>query len=124
MRTHTSAAGYSPFEPLSDDFRAYAQKNIRKIYTTFKQRVAAGRNLSLEKVESLAQGRVWSGKEALANGLVDALGGLDEAIDAAASQANLEKYNCIAYPRWDKDLESIINQLIPTLKYEGLLKIL
>ena len=124
VRTHTNAAGYSPFEPLSDDFRAYVQKNIRKIYSTFKQRVAAGRNLSLEKVESLAQGRVWSGKEALANGLVDALGGLDEAIAAAASQANLKEYNCIAYPRWDKDLESIINQLIPTLKYEGLLKIL
>ena len=124
VRTHTNAAGYSPFEPLSDDFKAYVQKNIRKIYSTFKQRVAAGRNLSLEKVESLAQGRVWSGKEALANGLVDALGGLDEAIAAAASQANLKEYNCIAYPRWDKDLESIINQLIPTLKYEGLLKIL
>ena len=60
VQTHTNAAGYSSFEPLSDDFRAYVQKNIRKIYSTFKQRVAAGRNLSLEKVESLAQGRVWS----------------------------------------------------------------
>lgn len=124
VQTHTNAAGYSSFEPLSDNFRAYVQKNIRKIYSTFKERVAAGRNLSLEKVESLAQGRVWSGKEALANGLVDTLGGLEEAITAAASQANLEEYNRIAYPQWDQDLESIINKMIPTAKYEGLSKIL
>ena len=124
VQTHTNAAGYSSFEPLSDNFRAYVQKNIRKIYSTFKERVAAGRNLSLEKVESLAQGRVWSGKEALANGLVDTLGGLEEAIAAAASQANLEEYNRIAYPQWDQDLESIINKMIPTAKYEGLSKIL
>ena len=124
VQTHTNAAGYSAFEPLSDNFRTYVKKNIRKIYRTFKERVAAGRNLSLEKVENLAQGRVWSGKEALANGLVDALGGLEEAIAAAASQANLEEYNRIAYPLLDQDLESIINQMIPTTKYEGLSKIL
>ena len=55
---------------------------------------------------------------------MDTLGGLEEAIAAAASQANLEEYNRIAYPQWDQDLESIINQMIQIVKYEGLSKIL
>ncbi|MGB1020683.1 MAG: signal peptide peptidase SppA, partial [Flavobacteriaceae bacterium] len=108
VQTHSNALGYSLFEPLSDGFKAFLIKNIRKTYTTFKQRVAQGRSLSLEEVETLAQGRVWTGKEALENGLIDGLGGLETALEEAAAMANIEKYTQMAYPQWDEDLESIL----------------
>ena len=64
-------ADYSFFEPMSDEFREVTTEGIEQIYTTFLQRVADGRGMSIEAVDSIAQGRVWSGKEALDNGLVD-----------------------------------------------------
>lgn len=123
VQTHSNALGYSLFEPLSDGFKAFLIKNIRKTYTTFKQRVAQGRSLSLEEVETLAQGRVWTGKEALENGLIDGLGGLETALEEAAAMANIEKYNQMAYPQWDEDLESILNQMIPSAENELLSKL-
>ena len=123
VQTHSNALGYSLFEPLSDGFKAFLIKNIRKTYTTFKQRVAQGRSLSLEEVETLAQGRVWTGKEALENGLIDGLGGLETALEEAAAMANIEKYNQMAYPHWDEDLESILNQMIPSAENELLSKL-
>lgn len=123
VQTHSNALGYSLFEPLSDGFKAFLIKNIRKTYTTFKQRVAQGRSLSLEEVETLAQGRVWTGKEALDNGLIDGLGGLETALEEAAAMANIEKYNQMAYPHWDEDLESILNQMIPSAENELLSKL-
>lgn len=123
VQTHSNALGYSLFEPLSDGFKAFLIKNIRKTYTTFKQRVAQGRSLSLEEVETLAQGRVWTGKEALDNGLIDGLGGLETALEEAAAMANIEKYNQMAYPQWDEDLESILNQMIPSAENELLSKL-
>jgi protease-4 len=62
----------------------------------------------METVEDIAQGRVWSGKDALRIGLVDALGGLQEAIAAAADLAGVESYNLVDYPKYDDDLESIL----------------
>lgn len=123
VQTHSNALGYSLYEPLSDGFKAFLIKNIRKTYTTFKQRVAQGRSLSLEEVETLAQGRVWTGKEALENGLIDGLGGLETALEEAAAMANIEKYNQMAYPQWDEDLESILNQMIPSAENELLSKL-
>jgi len=120
VQTHQNALGYSPFTPISEGFKDLLKKNIHKTYTTFKERIAQGRGLSLETVETLAQGRVWTGKEALENGLIDALGGLDEAVEAAAREAQIETYNRMHYPRWEDDLESLLNQMIPSAKIEGL----
>jgi len=123
VKTHSNALGYSLFEPLSDGFKSFLIKNIRKTYTLFKDRVAQGRSLSLEQVETLAQGRVWTGKEAVENGLIDGLGGLQTAIKEAAAMANIEEYNQMAYPQWDEDLESIFNQMIPSLENQLFVKI-
>ena len=73
-----------------------------------------GRGLTSETVEALAQGRVWSGKQALSVGLVDHLGGLQDAIEAAAEVANIENYNTIDYPKFEEDLESILSGAIPS----------
>lgn len=65
------------------------QSLIERGYADFLSRVAEGRNLKVEAVEPLAQGRVWSGRDAKANGLVDQLGGFDDAVAAAAARAEL-----------------------------------
>ena len=105
--THDNAMGYSVFEPLSGGFKKSTISTIEKVYHTFKSRVAEGRSLSMEVVEEIAQGRVWSGKEAIQVGLVDALGGLKEAITAAAELAEIENYNLVDYPKYEDNLESI-----------------
>ena len=106
VTTHENAMGYSIFEPLSRGFEKSVKTTIEKIYHTFKSRVAEGRSLSMEMVEEIAQGRVWSGKDAIEIGLVDELGGLMKAITTAAELAEIEKYNLIDYPKFDDDLES------------------
>ncbi len=78
------------FNKMSQSARNYFQKSVNKVYKTFKTRVSEGRNLDMDKVEELAQGRVWTGADALQNGLVDAHGGLTEAIITAAERANIQ----------------------------------
>ena len=108
VTTHENAMGYSVFEPISKGFKKSTTSSIEKIYHTFKSRVAEGRSLSMETVEEIAQGRVWSGKDAVEIGLVDTLGGLQEAIAAAAELAELDKYNLVDYPKYEEDFESML----------------
>ena len=108
VTTHENAMGYSVFEPISKGFKKNTTSSIEKIYHTFKSRVAEGRSLSMETVEEIAQGRVWSGKDAVEIGLVDTLGGLQEAIAAAAELAELDKYNLVDYPKYEEDFESML----------------
>lgn len=74
---------------------------IKGMYKDFVSRVASGRNASFDKIAEIAQGRVWSGVDGLKNGLVDVLGGLETAINIAASKANLKKgsYTLAEYPQ-------------------------
>ncbi len=81
--------------PLSDISSNAMQATIDHGYQRFVQLVSESRGMSLEAVESIAQGQVWSGEDALAYGLVDSLGGLDEAIDAAAELAQLSDYEAV-----------------------------
>jgi protease-4 len=111
VETHPNAMGYSIFQPLSPAFEAQTKKSIEKTYSTFKQRVADGRKLSEETVEELAQGRVWTGKQALDNGLIDSLGGLQATIQAAAKLANIENYNVMDYPKFEDDLTAILSDM-------------
>ena len=80
---------------------------IEKVYTTFKSRVSEGRSLNMEKVEDLSKGRIWSGKDAVENGLVDAIGGLEDAIQATAEMAAIENYNIDSYPKYENEFEHI-----------------
>ncbi len=81
--------------PLSDISSNAMQSMIDHGYQRFIQLVAESRGMSVEAVESVAQGQVWSGEDALAIGLVDSLGGLQQAIDAAASLAELQQYDTV-----------------------------
>ena len=122
VMTHKNAVGYSPFEPISPGFRKSALESIEHVYDTFKQRVADGRNLSLEEVEALAQGRVWTGLQAKENGLVDELGGLGAAIEAAAVLAEIEEYNLTSYPKIETDFDDIFALMSPFAAIETQIK--
>jgi protease IV len=93
---------YADFPTMSRDMTAdeaqRMQRSIDDIYGKFKGHVAKGRRLSPEIVDSIAQGRVWTGVNALDKGLVDGLGGLDRAIESAAAKANLKTYSVVTYP--------------------------
>jgi protease-4 len=115
VETHPNALGYSIFQPLSPAFEAKTKKSIEKTYALFKQRVAEGRKLSETAVEDLAQGRVWSGKQALANGLIDSLGGLQATIQAAAKLAQIDHYKVMEYPNFEEDLSSLLSGLTISL---------
>lgn len=96
---------YSVFEPMDKKFYDVTKEGVEQIYTTFVNRVAIGRNMTFEQVNEIAQGRVWTGKEALKNGLVDKLGNLNDAITVAAELAQIEAYKVRNYPNYKKDLK-------------------
>ena len=83
---------------LNIDEKMLLQTYVTEAYDTFITRCADGRNKSKATIDSIGQGRVWTGKQALELGLVDELGGLDKAIEVAAQKANLEKYDTNHYP--------------------------
>lgn len=81
--------GLGAMRPSTPAERAFLMRSIDRIYETFTGKVASGRNLPIDKVLSISGGRVWSGVDALQNGLVDATGGLKEAIAVAADKAGI-----------------------------------
>ncbi len=87
------------------------QDGVDDIYLDFTQKAADGRGMDVEKLRSIASGRVWSGLEAKENGLVDQLGGLSEAIAVAATEAKLEKYRVQYYPKEEDPLEKLLNDM-------------
>ena len=113
VMTHKNALGYSPFESLSDGFRKSTRQSIEHVYETFKKRVSEGRGLSLSAVEEIAQGRVWTGVQAKENGLIDELGGLNQAIEAAAELAEIDSYNLTSYPKVETDIDDIFGLINP-----------
>ncbi len=103
--TNKQSIGYSPFEPISEEFYKVTKEGVERVYTTFVNRVAQGRNMTFDEVDEIAQGRVWTGKEAVDNGLVDELGSLEDAIKAAAKLAEIDSYRVRNYPDYEKDFK-------------------
>jgi protease-4 len=96
------AATGSVLQPLSPILADVIQQSVQEVYDMFINKVAISRDLPLEHVAEIAEGRVWSGTDALDNGLVDKLGGLDDAVASAAAMAGLEEYDVVYI---EKDLE-------------------
>ncbi len=112
--TNANAVDYSFFEPMSDAFRQQMEEGIADTYTAFLERVAEGRDMSVEAVNEIAQGRVWSGITAKEIGLVDELGSLDAAIKAAAELAGLSSYSIRKYPKYKSNFERFMDNLSTT----------
>ena len=122
VETHPNALGYSPFQTLNKSYEQQMISGIENIYDIFKERVIQGRELSPEAVENLAQGRVWSGKQALKLGLIDDLGDLQDAITLAANDLDIEDYNVIEYPKFEDNLENMLKGITPSLEVINPLK--
>ena len=94
--------------PLDEEEKAMIQRSIERTYREFKSRVAEGRKRDTAYIESIAQGHVYTGAQGIKLGLVDTLGGLDDAIAYAAKQANLKEYRVKLYPE-EKSLSEQIS---------------
>ncbi|MEY8019480.1 signal peptide peptidase SppA [Muriicola sp. SD30] len=114
VETNSNATEYSLFEPMTPEFRSVITESIEATYQTFLTRVSEGRNISMERADSLAQGRVWSGAEALRIGLIDELGGLEDAIEEAADLAEISSYSIRRYPRYKSNFEMLMEDLSGT----------
>ena len=109
--TNRNSVDYSIFEPMSDSFRAQVKEGVERTYETFLNRVAEGRGMTTSEVDQIAQGRVWSGTEAVEMGLVDELGSLDDALEEAARLGEVSDYRVVKYPRFKSDFERLMDDL-------------
>ncbi|MEC8375602.1 MAG: signal peptide peptidase SppA [Pseudomonadota bacterium] len=89
----TELTGFSVARPLAPEFGQILQRNVENTYGNFLSLVASSREMTVEEVDDVAQGRVWIGEDALELGLVDQLGTLEDAVSAAAEFAALEEYD-------------------------------
>lgn len=106
--------------PLNPAERQFVQNSIDTIYNTFKGRVAAGRRLKASVVDSIAQGRVWTGQRAVGIGLVDRLGNLNDALNCAAKMANVKEFKVKEYPEKKNFLEKIFNNYSNDVKVKAI----
>ena len=88
--------------PLSPEEKAILQNNVNRGYDEFTKAVADGRHKTQEYINSIGQGRVWTGEQAVKIGLVDRLGTINDAIASAAKKANIKKYTLVPYPEQKK----------------------
>lgn len=98
VKTNRHSAFGTPARPLNAEEMAYIDAYIERGYRLFISRVAQGRKMTAAQVDSLAQGRVWLGTDALHRKLIDGLGGLPDAVAKAAKLAKLADYHTQAYP--------------------------
>lgn len=98
VKTNANAEFVGINRPLNDYQKKVLLNSIEDVYSTFVGHVAKGRNLTREKVDSIGQGRVWSGVDAKSIGLIDEWGGLYDAIAEAAKMAGTDNYKIVEYP--------------------------
>ena len=121
VKTNDIADLGNTMRPMTDSERAIIQNHVNRGYELFISRCAEGRNTSNDEIKLVAEGRVWTGSDALSIGLVDVLGGLDEAIAIAAAKAELtDNYAVAEYPK-QKD---VFTKLIEDLTGETLTSII
>lgn len=111
VKTHENSANYSPFVPVDEKFKAFTLESVEQIYKTFVTHVAEGRKMSFDQVDAIAQGRVWSGSEAVKIGLVDKIGGLNDAIAEAAKIAKIKDFTTQNYPEYEKTFGDLMGSL-------------
>lgn len=98
VKTNKYSTFGNPSRPFSNDEMARINVYIERGYNDFRECVSKGRSKSVADVEKIAQGRVWTGDDAVRIGLVDELGGLDDAVKKAAELAELDKWHTESYP--------------------------
>jgi protease-4 len=110
VKTNEHADLGSIWRPLSDDEYRIIQKGVDRIYDKFLGVVADGRKMEKSMVDSIGQGRVWAGVDAKRIGLVDEIGGLEDAVKAAAKLAGLENYRILDLPALKTPFEEFVSE--------------
>lgn len=113
VSTSTYADAPSLTRPMREDEKRIVQGEVDRIYLDFKQRVADGRKRDIAYIDSIAQGRVWTGKKAIEIGLADEIGGLAKAIEVAAKLSKMTDYRIKEYPE-PKSILDYVLQTYPT----------
>lgn len=112
VRTGNFGESFTVTRSLTQAEKNIWQKKLDDHYATFRKKAADGRNTSVDEIEKVASGRVWTGEQALANKLVDVLGNFDDAIMIAAKKANIEgDYKVRYYPEQIPFFDNLLNQL-------------
>ncbi|MEZ4925635.1 MAG: signal peptide peptidase SppA [Saprospiraceae bacterium] len=117
VKTGKYSAFGTPFVDFSPQESALIQGRVDEIYGDFLQKVATGRKQTKEQIDEIAQGRVYSGSRAKEIGLVDDIGGLDRALQAAASLAGIKKYRSAEYPEAKTGMEQLLEKLLHKDKF-------
>ena len=108
VKTHKHSDIANGYRKLSNDELNVIQNSVEDIYETFITHVSEGRGIPVRKVDEIGQGRVWSGTDALSIGLIDEIGGLEDAIASAADLSSLEDYRIITLPKKTDMFEEFI----------------
>ncbi len=112
VKTSPYAVAVTPFYDLREDEEEIMNNSIDRMYDLFLTRVSDGRRMTKDAVHEVAQGRVWSGVDAVNNGLVDELGDLNDAIAIAAQMADVEDYGVLEFPYIELDMfQKILKEL-------------
>ena len=93
---------------MTEAEKQITQNGVDRIYLQFKQKVAEGRKKDINYIDSIAQGRVWSGEDAVRIGLVDRIGNIQDAIASAARLAKLKDYGVKEFPESENWLDDIL----------------
>ena len=120
VKTATYADAPTATRPLNTMEQKMLQTGVDSIYHTFKSRVAKGRKKSIEYIDSIAQGRVWLGSDAIGVGLVDRIGTLNDAIASAAKMAKVKGYSIKQFPESKSFLEDFIEDYKDYVKIKSI----
>ena len=110
VKTAPYADAGAIYKPMTEAEKRFAQNSVDRIYMQFKQRVAQGRKKDVAYIDSIAQGRVWSGRDAVQIGLVDKIGTLQNAVECAARMAKVSNYRLREYPETESWLDRLLHK--------------
>ena len=113
IKTNKHSAFGTVSRPFNAEEMELLDAYIDRGYKLFRKRVADGRQMKTDDVEKIAQGRVWIGKDALKNKLVDEMGGIDKAVAKAAELAKLKEHHTVSYPAQPDWLEQLMKNMNP-----------
>lgn len=111
VNTTKASTYFNGVHSLTEGEKRIMQKLTDDIYVDFKDLVAQGRNMSVEEVEAIAQGRIWTGRKAVTLGLADRIGYVQDAVASAATLAGIDSYRLDKYPKVKDPLQRILEKL-------------
>jgi protease-4 len=110
VKTGPYADAPNIYRAMTEGEKQQVQNGVDRIYLQFRQRVAEGRRKDINYIDSIAQGRVWSGDDAIRLGLVDRVGSLQDAINSAARMAKLDVFGLREYPEVENWLDNLLGR--------------